>query len=29
MGQKEKWSGLSIMKRDGTGDLRVGKRNLL
>jgi hypothetical protein len=29
MGEKEKWSSLSIMKRDGTGDLRVERRNLL
>jgi hypothetical protein len=29
MGEKEKWNNLSIMKRDGTGDLRVEKSILL
>jgi hypothetical protein len=29
MAEKEKWSSLSIMKRDGTGDLRVGRSNCL
>jgi len=27
--EKEKWSSLSIMKRDGTGDSRVERRSLL
>ena len=25
MGEKEKWSHLSIVKRDGTGDMRRGE----
>ena len=29
MGEKEKWSSLSIMKRDGTGDLRVVRNSLM
>jgi hypothetical protein len=29
MGEKEKWSNLSIMKRDGTGELRVEKSGRL
>jgi hypothetical protein len=29
MEEKEKWSNLSIMKRDGTGDLRVERSSLL
>ena len=29
MGEKEKWDSLSIMKKDGTGDSRVERSNLL
>jgi hypothetical protein len=29
MGEKEKWSSFSIMKRDGTGDPRVERSTLL
>ena len=29
VGDKEKWNSLSIMKRDGTGDRRVERNNLL
>jgi hypothetical protein len=29
MGEKEKWSSFIIMKRDGTGDLRVEWSSLL
>jgi hypothetical protein len=27
--EKSKWNSLSIMKKDGTGDLKVERRNLL
>jgi hypothetical protein len=27
--KRSEWSGLSIMKRDGTGDSRVEQRSLL
>lgn len=29
MGQKEKWNSLSIMKRDGTRDVKVERNSLL
>jgi hypothetical protein len=29
MEEKDKWSSVSIVKRDGTGDLRVERRSLL
>lgn len=29
MGEQEKWNSLSIMKKDGTGDLRVERCSLL
>lgn len=29
MGEKEKWSSMSVMKREGTGDLRVEGSSLL
>lgn len=29
MGDKEKWSSLSVMKRDGTGDSGVERYSLL
>jgi hypothetical protein len=29
MGEKEKWSNLSIMKRDGTGESRIERNSLL
>jgi hypothetical protein len=28
-GREEKWSSLSIMKKDGTGEWRTGRRSLL
>jgi hypothetical protein len=29
MGEKETWSSVSLMKRDGTGDSRVERSSLL